>query len=94
MKKEGEYLICIKCGHKEKIKNKNSHVFVEKTNNSKEITIIEKEYNVLPVDEAIVCPQCGNKGAYFWSIQMRAGDEGETKFYRCTKCGYTWRVYD
>ncbi|WP_342765397.1 hypothetical protein [Candidatus Nanopusillus massiliensis] len=24
----------------------------------------------------------------------RAGGEGETKFYRCAKCGYTWRVYD
>ncbi|MGC9133322.1 MAG: transcription factor S [Nanopusillaceae archaeon] len=94
MKKEGDYLVCPKCGYKEKIKDDNIAVFNEKVNKSSEITVIEQEYKLYPIDNEIVCPKCGQKGAYFWSIQTRAGDEGETKFYRCIHCGYTWRVYD
>ncbi|MEM4865380.1 MAG: hypothetical protein QXY09_02690 [Acidilobaceae archaeon] len=26
-------------------------------------------------------------------MQTRAADEPPTRFYRCTKCGYTWREY-
>jgi len=26
-------------------------------------------------------------------IQTRAADEPPTRFYRCTKCGHTWREY-
>jgi len=37
------------------------------------------------------CPKCKNKEAYYWIIQMRAGDEAATKFFKCTKCEYTWR---
>ncbi|BFI73880.1 transcription factor S [Nanoarchaeota archaeon] len=94
MKKEGDYLVCPKCGFKEKLKENNISVFNEKVNKSSEITVIEQEYRLYPVDNEVVCPKCGQKGAYFWSIQTRAGDEGETKFYRCIHCGYTWRVYD
>lgn len=39
------------------------------------------------------CPKCKNKQAYYWTQQMRASDEPETAFYRCTKCGHTWREY-
>ena len=41
----------------------------------------------------IKCPSCKNKEAYFWTMQTRAADESETKFYKCTKCNHTWRVY-
>ncbi len=41
----------------------------------------------------IECPECGNKEAYWWTLQTRAADEPETQFYRCTKCRYIWRVY-
>ena len=85
--------VCPKCGYSEKSKDKNLF-FVEKSNNKKDITFIEEAPQVLPIDENITCPKCGNNGAYFWYMQTRAGDEAETKFYRCVKCGYTWRVYD
>lgn len=39
------------------------------------------------------CPKCGNNEAYFWVQQTRAADEPPTRFYRCTKCNYTWREY-
>ncbi|MCK4650316.1 transcription factor S [Candidatus Pacearchaeota archaeon] len=40
------------------------------------------------------CPACGAKKAEFWIRQMRSGDEPESKFYKCVKCGKTCRVDD
>ena len=42
---------------------------------------------------AIDCPKCGNNDAYWWMLQTRSADEATTQFYRCTKCGHTWRNY-
>ena len=54
--------------------------------------IRDKETDVFPVTNAS-CPKCDNGEAYFWTSQTRAGDEAETKFFRCTKCRHTWREY-
>lgn len=82
---------CDKCGYaaKGKIKIKTSEKMAEKT---KIGLLKEKEASVWPVTAA-TCPKCGNKTAYFWSAQMRAADEAETRFFRCTKCKNTWREY-
>ncbi|MCK5109548.1 MAG: transcription factor S, partial [Methanosarcinales archaeon] len=40
------------------------------------------------------CEECGNTTAYWWLRQLRSADESETRFFRCTKCGRTWREYD
>ena len=83
--------VCPK-GHyvkKEKVRIVSSEKMGEKT---KIGLIKEKESSVWPVTTA-TCPQCGNKRAYFWEAQMRATDEAETRFFRCTKCKYTWREY-
>lgn len=40
------------------------------------------------------CEKCKNAKSYFWVQQMRAGDEPESKFYKCTKCDNTVRVDD
>ena len=40
------------------------------------------------------CKKCQTKEAYFWTQQTRAADEPETRFFKCTKCGHTWREYD
>ncbi len=40
------------------------------------------------------CPECKHKEAYWWMQQTRAADEPETRFFKCCKCGYTWREYD
>ena len=84
---------CIRCGYstKEKIKLKMS----EKTNEGekKEIAVMKKgDDDVLPIIDAN-CKKCGNNKAYFWTVQTRSGDEAETKFFKCVKCGYTWREY-
>ena len=55
-----------------------------------EVEVVEKEVSIHPiVDEE--CPKCKNPKAYFWSQQMRAGDEPETQFFKCTNCSHQWR---
>ena len=58
----------------------------------KEIDVVEEEDTALPETDA-KCPECGNEKAYYWTQQMRAGDEPETKFLKCTKCKHVWRDY-
>ncbi len=57
------------------------------------INILEKDKTGLPITE-ILCNKCGHKNAYWWMQQTRSGDEPETRFFKCTKCGNTWREYD
>jgi len=84
---------CARCGYsvKGKIKLKTSEKIDE--TEKKEVAIIKQgEGEVLPEIDA-ACKKCGHNKAYFWTVQTRSGDEAETKFFKCTKCGYTWREY-
>lgn len=59
-----------------------------------EVAIVDaKKDNPNPITD-FICKKCGHKKAYFWLRQMRAGDEAESKFYECVKCGDTTRVDD
>jgi len=84
-------LRCLRCNYisKEKVKLE----IKEKIVKEREIGVVkEKDVDILPlVDEE--CPKCKNSKAYFWTSQTRAGDEAETKFFRCQKCEHTWREY-
>jgi len=91
---KGNKYICTFCGYEEEIEEKET-VFSENKNQKGKLVVFEEESKeALPIDEDVECPKCGNKGAYFWTMQTRASDEAETKFYKCVKCGYVWRVYD
>lgn len=82
---------CAGCGHK--LKKKPKIETSEKSENKQTIAVIKEEAaNTYPMVD-IECPKCGNKKAYFWTMQTRASDESETKFYKCTKCKNTWRKY-
>ena len=64
--------------------------FTEKKKDEVNFDVVEQESSAYPiVDEE--CPKCENKKAYSWSQQMRAGDEPETHFFKCTRCSHTWR---
>ncbi|MFW5847182.1 MAG: transcription factor S [Nanoarchaeota archaeon] len=82
---------CPRCNYstKDKVKLTSS----EKSKGHEEVNVIsEKDQQTLPIiDEK--CKKCGNEGAYFWTVQTRASDEAETKFFKCTKCGHSWREY-
>ena len=82
---------CARCNYKSKSKIKiEAFESIEK---APEIGVItDKDTDVFPVISAN-CAKCENKEAYFWTSQTRAGDEAETRFFRCTKCKYTWREY-
>lgn len=82
---------CPRCNYKskEKVKIEAS----EKIETKPEIGVVkDKDTDVFPIINA-TCPKCQHKEAYFWTSQTRAGDEAETKFFRCTKCRHTWREY-
>ena len=82
---------CPRCNYSTKTKKK--ILSSEKMGEKKEIAVMsEKTTQVFPIIPE-TCKKCGNKGAYFWTIQTRAGDEAETRFFRCTKCKHTWREY-
>ena len=82
---------CTKCRYRPKKKPKIQSS--EKVETKKAVAVInEKESSTEPVVD-MKCPKCKNPKAFFWTKQTRAADESETKFYKCTKCSHTWRVY-
>lgn len=82
---------CPRCNYmsKDKIKVETR----EKINAQNQVVVVkETDGEVKPIVE-IKCQKCKNDKAYFWTMQTRAADESETKFYKCTKCKHTWRDY-
>ncbi len=82
---------CPRCRYssKGKVKLKVS----EKLGAKKRIEVVsEKDSEIHPLIEQ-KCGDCGNNRAYFWTMQTRSADESETKFFKCAKCGKTWRDY-
>ncbi|MFX1286150.1 MAG: transcription factor S [Promethearchaeota archaeon] len=56
--------------------------------------IIEKPLGIETMPTANVnCEKCSNNEAVYWQLQTRSADEAETTFYRCKRCGHTWRDY-
>jgi DNA-directed RNA polymerase subunit M len=90
-------LKCLNCGYESKSKKK-AVIHVSKTieHAPKEPIVIigekEAKLKTLPT-EKVECPKCENKEAYVWLVQTRGADESSTQFFRCTKCGVTWREY-
>ncbi|MBI5390135.1 transcription factor S [Candidatus Woesearchaeota archaeon] len=89
-KENGKNSFLCGCGYK--TKDLGDKKIVESITETKPPEIVEQEVVALPVVDAD-CTKCSNKKAYFWTIQTRASDEPETKFYRCVKCKHTWRDY-
>jgi DNA-directed RNA polymerase subunit M len=89
---------CPKCGYKRQVRSGKVAPKVAKviqTHPQKLVAVIGKEeqkLRTLPTLR-IECPKCGNNSAYAWQVQTRGADESSTQFFRCTKCGYTFREY-
>ncbi|WMW22143.1 transcription factor S [Methanolobus mangrovi] len=90
----GESFKCRKCGHV-KGKQAGSEALLSKASREKrEVTVLEGNTDQgLPTTTAR-CDECGHNIAYWWLRQLRSADESETRFFKCTKCGCTWREYD
>jgi len=81
---------CSKCSYYEEGQPKVK--FSEEVKVSPDIEIVEESKETLPKIEA-ECSKCKHKTAYYWTMQTRAADEGETKFLKCEKCKHVWRDY-
>jgi len=90
----GGQLKCKKCGYIRDIQ-KSDGMKITKKHTEKEIVVVEEGESVktLPTIQ-IKCPKCENNLAFWWLRQLRAADESEVRFFRCTECGHTWRQYD
>lgn len=96
-KKEGQVqLACPKCGYEKPVNNPAAYRLTRRARHSPEeaILVIDREVKVETLPKARVeCIRCGHLEAYYWEVQTRAGDEPATRFFKCVKCGYTWREY-
>jgi len=92
-KKKKGYLVCRKCGHK--LKSSEKVTITEKVvEGKKEVIVMGKDEGIAELPTTtVMCPKCENMEAYWWMQQTRAADEPPTIFYKCKKCGYSWRSY-
>lgn len=84
---------CRKCGFTKERDAENSFVSTEERKED-EIVILEGSESAGLPTTTVKCPECGNRTAYWWMRQLRAADESEVRFFRCTECSATWREYD
>jgi DNA-directed RNA polymerase subunit M len=89
---KGSVLACPSCRYVDKKSDAQLKVATQ-VNRDRDVPIITEEDTSLPIVEA-KCEKCDNDKAYYWMVQTRAGDEPETRFYKCTSCKNTWREYD
>ncbi len=89
-KKEGKKLNVCRCGHSSKEAAPTLKEIIKKAPST--VGVAKNETNTLPKTEAD-CPKCHSKTAFYWTMQTRAADEGETKFLKCEICNHTWRDY-
>ncbi|MCK5449907.1 transcription factor S [Candidatus Pacearchaeota archaeon] len=83
---------CPRCNYS--AKEKVDMEIKEEINDKVVVAVVnEKEADVYPITD-YNCRKCKHKKAYFWIRQMRAGDEPESKFYKCVKCKNVVRVDD
>ncbi|MCX8169400.1 MAG: transcription factor S [Candidatus Methanomethylicia archaeon] len=89
-------LVCGKCGFIKEVSELGMKISEKKEKSPKEETVVIDSnipIHVMPKIKTS-CPRCSNNEAYWWMVQTRRGDEAPTRFYRCTKCNYTWREYE
>jgi len=90
---KGLILVCSGCDYVVKDVEAEDYRLVKKVEQKEEkVEIIEDEPTTLPTTHAR-CPSCGHDKAHWWLRQTRGADEPTTRFFRCVKCGHTWREY-
>jgi DNA-directed RNA polymerase subunit M len=85
---------CRKCGNLEKCSDAHSIVTKNEPKGIGEIPVFDtnkanERISTVHAD----CRKCGHNEAFWWIQQTRSGDEPATRFFRCVRCGNTWREY-
>ena len=85
-------LYCASCGYSKDLSNdeKKDYIIEEDVSDKQDIIVASDKVNTMPTTTGL-CYRCGNRELEWWMVQMHRSDEAETRFYRCTKCGNTWR---
>jgi len=89
--KAGKKVLFCSCGFTKALEDEPSTELRETVGVAKKIEVLE-QVEVHPKIR-IKCEKCKNDIAYYWTQQTRGADEPETRFFKCAKCGYTWREY-
>ncbi len=84
--------VCPRCSYSAKGKLKIS-ISEEIKEKNKEIVVFKGQQESVHPMVNETCKKCDHSKAYFWTVQTRASDEAETKFFKCVKCDHTWREY-
>jgi DNA-directed RNA polymerase subunit M/transcription elongation factor TFIIS len=87
--KEGHALYCQVCDKYYILKNADGLKIMTNGGEGRDIAFIDGV--TAPVDSITVsytCPECGNKKAYRWTMQIGHADEEPHEFNMCTKCGH------
>jgi len=95
LKKSDSGLRCARCGHAEGGKDGAARKPAAEEPEVSELNVLDEGEGgeALPTIR-IDCAKCGHGEAVWWMLQTRSADEATTQFYRCAKCGHTWRNYD
>lgn len=88
-KNKDKVVLKCKCGYKGETENA---IITEKVKEQKKIEVVELDKPLHPIIDT-ECPKCKHNKAEFWTMQTRSADEAETRFFKCVKCGHTWREY-
>ena len=93
-KRTRTFLVCRKCGRTSKMKDEKVIITESMHDQGRGVVVMGKDeaLSELPVTK-IMCPKCEHSEARWWMQQTRAADEPPTLFYKCCKCGYSWRSY-
>ncbi len=90
-KNKKKILACTSCKYSKDLEGETIEI-KEKIKEGKKVEVMEKENEFLPKVRSD-CKKCENNIAFYWTRQTRSADEPETRFFKCTKCNYTWREY-
>tara|TARA_Y100000310_G_scaffold333120_1_gene410012 strand:- start:227 stop:541 length:315 start_codon:yes stop_codon:yes gene_type:complete len=89
--KAGKRILYCSCGYNKTPEVEETAELKETNTSIKKIEVVEN-LDIRPKIK-ITCEKCANKVAYYWTQQTRGADEPETRFFKCTKCNFTWREY-
>ncbi len=90
---KGKKVVACSCGYSEK-SDGNAHIKEAVKSKAHLVDVVgDHSEKQLPVSDDEICPKCHKKGAQYWFVQTRAGDEPETRFLKCIHCKHTWREY-
>jgi len=97
--KQGDKVVlkCPKCGYTienidESIR-KQTLIVSKRERIGDTIAVIDEVKFSDEVDDTVICPKCGGKGAFIKNYYDLSTDTGFT-IYKCIHCGYTWREED